>query len=140
MTRMIHWSLCLCLAITVAACDGKTENGNGAEPPKDESVTADAMATPKGSITYQLQLLNDGKLEEFKACFTERLHAGITPDAMAKGKNEVGSMSIDDLFQSSQDGEWEGKKTCKVKMANGRTLTTLVLTDGKWLADTIWFK
>jgi hypothetical protein len=28
----------------------------------------------------------------------------------------------------------------KIKMKNGRTLTTLVKTDGKWLADTVWFK
>ena len=31
-------------------------------------------------------------------------------------------------------------KTAKITMKNGRTLTTLILTDGKWLADTIWFK
>jgi len=37
-------------------------------------------------------------------------------------------------------GEADGKKTAKVKMKNGRTLSTLVETDGKWLADTIWFK
>ena len=49
-------------------------------------------------------------------------------------------MTIDDLFASMQEGEWEGKKTAKVKMKNGRTLTTLILTDGKWLADTVWFR
>jgi hypothetical protein len=140
MTRWIHWGLCLCLALTVAACDGKTEDQNGTEPAKDEGITADAMATPKGSITYQVQLLKAGKLEEFKACFTDRLKDRITAEAMTQGAQEVGSMSLDDLFASSQDGESDGKKTCKVKMANGRTLTTLVLTDGKWLADTIWFK
>ena len=36
--------------------------------------------------------------------------------------------------------EADGVKRAKVTMKNGRTLTTLVLTDGKWLADTIWFK
>jgi hypothetical protein len=140
MTRWIHWGLCLCLALTVAACDGKGEKDEGTQPPKNEGMTADAMATPKGSIIHQLELLKAGKLEEFKACFTDRLKDRITAEAMTTGAEEVGSMSIDDLFASSEDGEWEGKKTCKVKMANGRTLTTLVLTDGKWLADTIWFK
>jgi hypothetical protein len=34
-----------------------------------------------------------------------------------------------------------GTKTeIKIKMKNGRTLTTLVNVDGKWLADTLWFK
>jgi hypothetical protein len=46
---------------------------------------------------------------------------------------------MDDLWASSEAGEYEGKKTTKVKMKNGRTLTTLILTDGKWLSDTIWF-
>ena len=36
--------------------------------------------------------------------------------------------------------EADGKKTAKIKMKNGRTLTTLIETDGQWLADTIWFK
>ncbi len=49
-------------------------------------------------------------------------------------------MSIDDLVNAIQMGEFEGQRTAKIAMKNGRTLTTLILTDGKWLSDTIWFK
>jgi len=49
-------------------------------------------------------------------------------------------MSIDDLVNAIQMGEFEGKQTAKIMMKNGRTLTTLILTDGKWLSDTVWFK
>ncbi|HEX8286214.1 MAG TPA: hypothetical protein VF588_22830 [Pyrinomonadaceae bacterium] len=51
-----------------------------------------------------------------------------------------GFIIIDDLYASAEMGEADGKKTAKVKMKNDRALTTLVETDGKWLADTIWFK
>ena len=98
------------------------------------------MSTPRGSIEHQVALLKAGDLAAFKACFTPRLQEGITAEAMAKGTAEVGGMSMDDLFAGMTEGEYEGKKTAKVKMKNGRTLTTLILTDGKWLADTIWFK
>ena len=37
--------------------------------------------------------------------------------------------------------EFQGKKTCKIKTKRGSTLTTLIQEpDGRWLADTIWFK
>ena len=49
-------------------------------------------------------------------------------------------LTMGDLWASATEGEYEGNKTMKVKMKNGRTLTTLVLTDGRWLADTIWFQ
>jgi hypothetical protein len=42
--------------------------------------------------------------------------------------------------QHDPDGESEGQKTAKITMKNGRTLTMLILTDGKWLSDTIWLK
>ena len=47
-------------------------------------------------------------------------------------------MPLDDLVHAIR-GEFEAK-TAKITMKNGRTLTTLILTDGKWLSDTIWFK
>ena len=34
----------------------------------------------------------------------------------------------------------KGQLTAKIKMKNGRTLTTFVLVDGEWQADTLWFK
>jgi hypothetical protein len=43
-------------------------------------------------------------------------------------------MSIDDLVNTIQMGESEGQKTAKITMKNGRTLTMLILTDGKWLS------
>jgi hypothetical protein len=49
-------------------------------------------------------------------------------------------MFIDDLVNKIQMGEFAGQKTAKITMKNGRTLTMLILMDGKWLSDTIWFK
>jgi len=138
--RNVAWVGCVGLALVLAAC-GKQESateGGAKEPPAAE-VTVD-MSTPLGSIQYQVQRLQAGDLEAFQACFTPRLRDKITAEAMAKGAREVGSMTIDDLFAGVEEGEHAGQKTAKVKMKNGRTLTTLILTDGKWLADTIWFR
>ena len=41
-------------------------------------------------------------------------------------------MFIDDLVNKIQMGEFEGQKTAKITM--------LILTDGKWLSDTVWLK
>jgi hypothetical protein len=135
------WIGCLALALALAGCGGDEEGTTSPEGGGAAAAGAGGdMSTPRGSIEHQVALLKAGDLAAFKACFTPRLQEGITAEAMAKGTAEVGGMSMDDLFAGMTEGEYEGKKTAKVKMKNGRTLTTLILTDGKWLADTIWFK
>ncbi len=103
--------------------------------------TADALkASPKDSIAYQFELIKEGNVDKLKECFTERQRDRITADAVEKGKAQASNYTLDDLVASVEMGEYEGQKTAKIMMKNGRTLTTLVETDGKWLADTVWFR
>lgn len=105
------------------------------------TLNADALKTsPKDSIAYQFALVKEGNLAKLKECFTERQQTNLTPEAVEKGKTQAAKYTLDDLYAEAEMGEGDGKKTAKVKMKNGRTLTTLVQTDGKWLADTVWFK
>lgn len=105
-----------------------------------QPASGQSLSDPKGSIAYQFELLKAGDTEKLKACFTERQRERITPDVVEQGKKQAGEYTLDDLVASVEPGESEGKKTAKIKMKDGRTLTTLIETDGKWLADTVWFK
>jgi hypothetical protein len=120
---------------------GKPANASPAIPKSSEAPKSSdsALSDPKGSIAYQFELLKAGDADKLRNCFTERLRDRITKERVDKARGEVGKLTIDDLFASMEAGEYEGKKTAKVKMKNGRTLTTLVQTDGKWLSDTVWF-
>jgi hypothetical protein len=103
--------------------------------------TTDASPSdPKGSIAYQFDLLKAGDADKLRACFTDRVKDSVTKESVEKGKSEAAKYTLDDLVGSVEMGEYEGKKTAKIKMKNGRTLTTLIETNNKWLADTIWFK
>lgn len=104
------------------------------------AVNNDALKDPKTSIAYQLDLVKAGDIDKLKACLTDRVRENVTKDGVDKAKTNSVNYTIDDLYESAEMGEADGKKTAKVKMKNGRTLTTLVETDGKWLADTVWFK
>lgn len=103
-------------------------------------TTEGSLSDPKSSIAYQFDLLNAGDVAKLKTCMTPRVRDRVTEEAVEKGKAEVAKYTLDDLYASAEMGEYEGQKTAKIKMKNGRTLTTLVETDGKWLADTIWFR
>jgi len=103
-------------------------------------AAAGSLADPKGSIAYQFDLIKAGDVDKLKACLTPRVRDGVTKEVVDKAKADSAQYTVDDLYASAEMGEADGKKTAKVKMKNGRTLTTLVETDGKWLADTIWFK
>ncbi|HJU55985.1 MAG TPA: hypothetical protein VJ715_15475, partial [Pyrinomonadaceae bacterium] len=119
--------LLLAASLVFVAC-GKKEGGSDS-----------SLSSPKGSIAYQFELVKAGDADKLRPCFTERLRDRITKELVDKAKGEAGRYTLDDLYASAEPGEYEGKKTMKIKMKNGRTLTTLVETDGKWLADTIWF-
>ncbi|MDG1512450.1 MAG: hypothetical protein P8L78_13055 [Mariniblastus sp.] len=128
--------VCLGFAVMLTACNKEKISEPSAKPDKNTST----LETPKKSLTYQMELLKTGDVEKLKACFTERLRSSITTESVSKGKQELSSYTLDDLFASEERGEYEGSQTCNVKMKNGRTLTTFVLQDGQWLADTVWFK
>src|ERR1041385_237385 len=97
---------------------------------------ADDLADAKAFISKQVDLIKKGDVAGLKAGFTQRLQDKITEANVKKAHGELGKMTIDDLVASVSPG----KDSLKIKMKNGRTLTTLVKVDGKWLADTVWIK
>ena len=127
MSKTLLLFLFLAICLISSACGSK----NGA--------TDSSLSDPKGSIAYQFELLKAGDADKLRNCFTERLRERITKERVDKAKEDASKYTLDDLYASAETGEYEGKKTTKVKMKNGRTLTTLILTDGKWLSDTVWF-
>ena len=100
------------------------------------SAHADDLAEAKAFITKQVEQIKKADVAGLKEGFTKRLQGKITDANVKKAQPQVDKMTIDDLVESVA----AGKDSLKIKMKNGRTLTTLVKTDGKWLADTVWFK
>ena len=141
--------LAACSAPTINTSNGTSNNtsanvpantSNGASTNKSTSTATGSLKDPKSSIAYQFELIKAGDVDKLKACLTPRVRDGVTKEVVDKAKTDAANYSIDDLYASAEMGEADGKKTAKVKMKSGRTLTTLIETDGQWLADTIWFK
>ncbi len=130
----------LALMFTVITVLGCGRLGSSTNLPDSKSGADALKASPKESIAYQFDLLKNGDVDGLKRCFTARLRDRITAEAVEKGKSEADKYTLDDLVASVEMGEDEGQRTAKIMMANGRTLTVLVQTDGEWLADTIWFR
>lgn len=101
-------------------------------------AAADELADARAVIGKQVEALKQGNDAVVRKLFTARLRDKITPEAIKAAQKQLGSMTLDDLVASAAPGS--GKDSLKIKMKNGRTLTTLVQVDGQWLADTIWFK
>lgn len=97
---------------------------------------ADDMADARTFIGKQVELIKKGDVAQLKAGFTMRLQEKITEANVKKAAGQVGKMPIDELVASVA----AANGGLKIKMKNGRTLTTLVKVDGKWAADTVWFK
>ena len=149
----------LALGILSAACSAPTANNttntntaantsantasttvSNTAPAATPAARAGSLADPKSSIAYQFELVKAGDADKLKNCFTARVRDSVTEEAVDKAKGQAGQYTLEDLYASAEMGEADGKRTAKVKMKNGRTLTTLIETDGQWLADTIWFK
>ena len=129
--------------LIMSGCSGAASKTSVATTPSGDKPTPSDEAlkkSPKDSIAYQFGLLKEGNVSQLRECFTDRIKERITDEAVEKGKSQASSYSLDDLVASVEMGEAEGHQTAKIMMKNGRTLTTLVQVDNKWLADTVWFK
>ncbi len=104
------------------------------------AVFADAKAIATDEIGKQYALLKKGQTAKLREHFTERQKPRVTPENVRKAQKEIKQYTLADLVESAAEGEYQGQRTIKIKMKNGRTLTTLVEIDGKWYADTIWFR
>lgn len=154
MTRTLFVMLTLSSGLFLAACGGdKTEPQ--IEPPSSvEEVqalprvgatlpTTDELdpANAQAVIFHQIELLRAGNVEELKLWFTARLKDELTPEvlsaAVAEAKNMPAKEQMAQTIEVRDDG---GKRIAVVTMEGGRTLTTMVFTDGKYLSDTLWFQ
>ena len=129
-------------SLFLAACGGAgSATNSGAASSGNATASDEALKkSPKDSIAYQFGLLKEGNVSKLRECFTERIRERITDEAVEKGKAQASNYSLDDLVGSVETGEADGHPTAKIMMKNGRTLTTLIQVDNKWLADTVWFK
>lgn len=134
---MIESKNLLAILLVLAALANGCERSGGNT---STSTTENALKDPKSSVSYQFEALKAGDFEKLKSCFTDRVRDRVIREDVEKAKENISKMTLDDLYASAEMGEYEGKKTAKIKMKNGRTLTTLVETGGKWLSDTIWYK
>lgn len=100
-------------------------------------AAADELADAKAVISKQIDAIKQGSEAAVRKHFTARLRDRITADAIKGAQKQIGTITLDELVGSVAPS---GKDSLKIKMKNGRTLTTLVKVDGAWLADTIWFK
>lgn len=100
----------------------------------------DAITIAKNTLKNQIDLMKKGNLEDFKACFTERVRDNITDKSMKNGLEGASKYTLDELVAEVVEADYNGNRTIKIKMKNRRTLTTIVLINGKWLSDRIWFK
>ena len=104
------------------------------------ALFADALAIAREEIGRQTELLKKGNVNALRARITDRLKDRVTKDSVKKAQKQLKEYTLDDLVESVEEGEYQGERTIKIKMKNGRTLTTLVERDGQWYADTIWFR
>ena len=133
MKKSTLFLLLLMAGILSGAC---SQSGSGTSTTVDD----DKLKDPKTSVEYQLELVKAGNVEKLKNCVMPQVREKVTKEGVDKAKTNAATYTIEDLYDSAEMGEENGKKTAKVKMKNGRTLTMLVETDGKWLSNSVWFK
>ncbi|WP_339727518.1 tetratricopeptide repeat protein [uncultured Gimesia sp.] len=91
-------------------------------------------------IALQLQYIQKGDVAAMKPFFTKRVRKRITAESLEMAKQLAASATPEELIHSLQIEGSGDQIRAKIKMKNGRTLTTLVPVEGKWEADTVWFK
>ena len=110
------------------------------DPAMKKELEAKLLATSRKVMQAQIALINLGNADGLKTFFTKRLQDAITKEAVVAAQSEVKKYTVEELVYSLTISEFDGKQIAKIKMKNGRTLTTLVKNNGRWEADTLWFR
>lgn len=109
-------------------------------PEQKQELVKQLTIKSREIIALQLKYIQAGDVEAMQPFFTKRLRNLITKAALAEAKEQAATATPEELVHSvSIEEEGDGVRA-QIKMKNGRTLTTLVPVNGKWEADTIWFK
>jgi hypothetical protein len=116
----------------------RQKSGAVAAPPS--STPADAPGTPRDAIARQFELLKAGDVDQLRLCFVPAERAQITAELVAKARGQASAYTLDELVAEVIENDGATGRSVTVKMRNGRTLTTLKLSDGVWLAESIWFQ
>ncbi len=95
------------------------------------------LSSPRSAVETQIARARAGDVVGLKACFVERLRDRIDEKNLKKAQERLEKLSLDDLVAEIRQKK-PGK--AKIKMKDGRTLTALVLKDGRWYAEKLWFK
>jgi hypothetical protein len=99
-------------------------------------AAADDLADAKALIGKQLELIKKGDVAGLKPGFSARQQEKINEANVKAAQKEAAKYTLADLVDKVEPKDGG----IKIKMKSGRTLTTLIKVDGKWVADTIWFK
>lgn len=109
-------------------------------PEEKKQLEEKLTAKSREIIALQLKYIQEGNVEALKPFFTKRLRDQITKETLDQAKEQAASAKPDELVHSVTVLKAGEETQAKIKMKNGRTLTTLVPVNEKWEADTIWFK
>jgi hypothetical protein len=96
---------------------------------KQEALTVESA---RAFVKKQVEAIKAGDLAAVKGGLSARQRDKVTADMIAKAKGETAKYTLEDLVDKVEG--------MKIKMKNGRTLTTMIVEGGKLVADTLWFK
>jgi len=109
-------------------------------PAQKEELIKQLTSKSREIIALQLKYIQAGDVEAMRPFFTKRVRDQITTESLEQAKAQAAVATPEELVHSVEIEEVEDGIQAKIKMKTGRTLTTLVPVNGKWEADTIWFK
>lgn len=95
------------------------------------------LSSPRSAVEAQIAQARAGDVAGLRACFVERLRDRITEKNVKRAQERLENLSLDDLVAEIRQKK-PGK--AKIKMKDGRTFTNLILKDGRWYAEKLWFK
>jgi hypothetical protein len=100
-----------------------------------------ANSTPEDALALQLALVAEGNTAALRLTFTEELRASITAEVVEAARSAHEGVTLEALVgKIEREQTPEGVEKALVLRPDGSLLTQLLLVDGEWQADTVWFR
>ncbi len=92
------------------------------------------------AVEENLAAIKENNYERFRAGYTPRIQAMLTPEMFAKAVAMMKEKPLTTKIIKAEVSEIVGPNAVKLKMTNGRTLCTVGFDGKAWVIDNIYWK
>jgi hypothetical protein len=131
MQRSIYFLILMAVAAMLTGC------GKDTGPKQGPSVATADVKEIRELLQSQIAAMGRGDVDGVRQTFAIAVRDKITPAVLSSGSSKFARADLEKLFAKIEPVA--GREALRVKNADDKTVATMMVEDGAWVAESLWF-